>query len=319
MANRSNKCFSSFTPLDLEFSSGLKVIDNFSDHISFNVCDKGKDNKSCIHQLDEMVLEFSSSLSITIITSNMSIKNNVATSISHTHIYNKPITKMIHYVVHITSTEAKLFAIRCGINQFMNFDIISKIIAITNSIYAARKIFDLLVHPYQVQSAAILSDLHKFFNHHENNFIEFWEYPSHLRWYLYNKVNKETKISNLTLLYSYKTLWDFNKKSESNNILKVWKMIFQASDFKENHFLNLLDDNNNIIELSYVKGGPWLKILGYLNSLYVRATRVITNHAPTGKYRLRFFPKKKFKCLCSLYPIESRYYILYEYGRFNSY
>ena len=61
MANRSNKCFSSFTPLDLEFSSGLRVIDNFSDCISFNVCNKEKDNKSHIHQLDEMVLESSSS------------------------------------------------------------------------------------------------------------------------------------------------------------------------------------------------------------------------------------------------------------------
>ena len=32
-------------------------------------------------------------------------------------------------------------------------------------------------------------------------------------------------------------------------------MTFQASNLKENQFLDLLDDNNNIIELSYVKGG----------------------------------------------------------------
>ena len=32
-------------------------------------------------------------------------------------------------------------------------------------------------------------------------------------------------------------------------------MIFQALDAKEWHFLELLDDNLNLIELSYNKGG----------------------------------------------------------------
>jgi len=49
----------------------------------------------------------------------------------------------------------------------------SKIIVVTNSIHVARKIFKLSVHPYQVQLAAILSDLCNFFKCHENNSIEF--------------------------------------------------------------------------------------------------------------------------------------------------
>jgi len=32
-------------------------------------------------------------------------------------------------------------------------------------------------------------------------------------------------------------------------------MTFQASDLKENQFLDLLEDDNNIIKLFYVKGG----------------------------------------------------------------
>ena len=96
-------------------------------------------------------------------------------------------------------------------------------------------------------------------------------------------------------------------------------MMFQTSDFKGNHFLDLLVDDNNIIEPLYVKEGPWLKMLNYSNSLYAQATRAITNHASTGEYRLRFFPREEFKCPCSLYPIESRRHILYECSRFNSY
>jgi len=113
--------------------------------------------------------------------------------------------------------------------------------------------------------------------------------------------------------------WDFSKKSKSDDILKVWKMTFQASDLKENQFLDLLNDINNIIKLSYVKGGSWLKTFGHSNSLCPCATRAITNHAPISKYRLRFFPREEFKCLCSSYPIELRCHVLHECGRFNGY
>ena len=227
--------------------------------------------------------------------------------------------KMIHHAIHVTSTEAELFTIRCGINQSLSVNNISKIVIITDSIHVVKKIFNPSVHPYQTQSVAILSDLHKFFNHCETNSIEFWECPSCLKWCLYNKVNKETKMFNLILLYPCKNSWKFSKKSESDDILNVWKMMFQASDLKGNQFLDLLDDDNNIIKPSYTKGGSWLKAIGHLNSLCVWAIRAITNHAPTGKYRLRFFPREEFKCPSRWYPIESKCHILHKCSRFNRY
>jgi len=96
-------------------------------------------------------------------------------------------------------------------------------------------------------------------------------------------------------------------------------MTFQASDGKGKQFLDLLDDNFNIIELAYTKGGPWLQVFSYSNSLCTRVTRAITNHAPIGEYRLRFFPNEDFKCPCDNYPIESRRHILHECRRFNGY
>ena len=81
-------------------------------------------------------------------------------------------------------------------------------------------------------------------------------------------------------------------------------MTFQVSDLKEKQFLDLLNNDNNIIELSYIKGKSWLKYFGYSNLLCVRATRAITNHAPIGEYRLRFFSREDFSCLCRSYPIE---------------
>jgi len=148
-----------------------------------------------------MVLESSSSSSVAIIASDASIKNLVAMSIAHIHTYDKPIIKTIHHVVNITSTEAELFAIRCGINQSSCLNNISKIIVITDSIYIVKRIFDLSIHPFQVQSAAVLNDLCYFFNRYRDNSIKFWECPSHLKWQLHKEVNKETKEFNLVPLY----------------------------------------------------------------------------------------------------------------------
>ena len=60
-------------------------------------------------------------------------------------------------------------------------------------------------------------------------------------------------------------------------------------------------------------------MFGHSNSLCVRVLRAITNHALIGEYRLRFFPREEFKCLCGVYSIESRRHILYDCSRFNSY
>jgi len=120
-----------------------------------------------------MIIETSNSPSTTIIVTDASIKNDIATSISHMHTFNYPITKTVYHTVHVTSTEAELFTIRCGINQASNQDGISKIIIITNSIHTAKKIFDLSLHPFQVHSVAILAELGKFFLQHCNNSIEF--------------------------------------------------------------------------------------------------------------------------------------------------
>jgi len=70
-----------------------------------------------------------------VIISNMSIRNNVAISILHIHSYTNDIKKTIHHTVNITLTEAKLFAIRRGINEIIQILKAFYIIVITNAIY----------------------------------------------------------------------------------------------------------------------------------------------------------------------------------------
>jgi len=103
----------------------------------------------------------------------MSIRNHIAISIAYIHVHNIPIIKTLHHTINVTSTKAKLFAIKCGINQATQIASINHIIVITNSIYATKRIFDSLVHPYQIQLSTILRELRKFFGKDQHNCIEF--------------------------------------------------------------------------------------------------------------------------------------------------
>jgi len=303
--------FPSFDPLHQEFTPGYCVSDKFSDRFSFNLVNKkGKDN-ICAQELDDLVLQNSLSSSALVVT-DTSIKNNIATSVVHIHQANSPLIKTVYHTVFVTSSEAKLFAMRCGINQACNKNNISKIIVITNSIHSVKLIFDSSSHPLQSHSAAILSELRLFFNKSQDNSIEFWECPSHLKWRFHKDVNKDPKSFKPTPFFPCKISWDYCKKTNSDNIIKQWKMCFQASDGKGNNFMDLLDNDFNVIEPSYIKGGPWLQAFGHSNSLCARATQAITNHVPIGEFHLRFFPNEDFKCPCNEYPIETRRHILHD-------
>jgi len=145
-----------------------------------------------------VVIELSSLQSIAIIAIDASIKNNITTSISH-----QPFIKILHHAAFITSSEAKLFAIRCSITQALPKENVSKIIIITDSIHVAKKIFNPLSHLLQSQSVAILEDLRQFFSRDPNSSIEFWECSSCLDWHLHKAVDLETKTFNPTCCSNY--------------------------------------------------------------------------------------------------------------------
>jgi len=251
--------------------------------------------------------------------SDANIKNDVAMSILHVHSSSNPIKKTIHHAVNNISTEAELFAIRCGINQAIQIPNINHITIIINAIHAVYHIFDSLVYSYQLQAIAILKELREFFNKNPSNYIEFWNCPSNDNCPLHSVVNKEMKKFDLTPLFPCKSSWDFERKSECDSIIKNWKMMFQVSDARGRNFLDLLDNNLHLLELSYTKEGLWIKYSSHSNSLCTRTTRAIVNHAPIGEYCLCFFPNEDFSCPCSDYLIESRHHILHDCRRFNNY
>ena len=137
--DRHNKLFSSFSFFDKEFNLGNCLVNSFSDRFSFHLC--SSNIKKHIKDLDNLIFKASSNPSSSIIVSNTGIKNHIIMSISHNHLYDKPIIKMIHKAVNITTTEAKLFATWYGINQA---------VVIIDFFHTAKKIFNSLLHLYQI-------------------------------------------------------------------------------------------------------------------------------------------------------------------------
>jgi len=163
--NHLNGIFPLFNSLNSKFSPGSRLIDIFSSHFSFHQADyKNKESKAAhLHKLDDIILNASSRANTVIVVSDTSIRNNVATFITYVHSYSNPIKKTLHHAVIVTTAEAELFTIRCGINQAIQVMNVSHIIIITDTIHSAQHIFDSSVHPYQQQFIAILKDLGFFF------------------------------------------------------------------------------------------------------------------------------------------------------------
>jgi len=133
-----------FDRLYKELSPGFCLIDIFSDHFHFHIVNYKDIKAKSAHQkkLDEIFSNSTSNSNTILVIFDTSIKNNVTTSILHVHNSWNFITKTIYHTMNITSIEMELFLIRCRINLAIQVPNVGQIIVITNTILAARYIFD---------------------------------------------------------------------------------------------------------------------------------------------------------------------------------
>ena len=121
---------------------------------------KSKDSRGVYtYKLKRYILQALADLKTAVVVSDTSIKDQVTTSIAHIHSFNNPIIKTHHYTINITSTEAELFVIKCGINQATQIANINHIVTIMDLLHAAQRIFDSSIYPYQIQLVIISREL----------------------------------------------------------------------------------------------------------------------------------------------------------------
>jgi len=95
------------------------IIDNFPNHFSFHTvnCKDTEVINAHVCSLDKILNDFFLNSNTVLIISDVSIKNNVATLLSHIYSGQSILAKTIDHAFNIIFTEAELFLIRYGINQ----------------------------------------------------------------------------------------------------------------------------------------------------------------------------------------------------------
>ena len=128
----------------------ISLIDNFSNCFSFHLvyCKNAEKRTTYCNKLKNIFKDSSQNNDIILIISDTSVKNNIVTSVSHIRREYEIVMKTIHYVMNVMSTETKLFVMRCSIGQVSQIQDITCIIIVTDTILAAKRIFDISFYPY---------------------------------------------------------------------------------------------------------------------------------------------------------------------------
>jgi len=208
-------------------------------------------------------------------------------------------------------------SIRLSLDSALEKEHIKHITVITDYILGAKAFFDPKPNPFQSLTQSTSNRIHKFLKSSPDNCIVIWHCPSGSKWKPHHNVDKDVKASYLAPTLPSKETWAFSKKSECDDIFNYWAMSFQASDKKGKSFLEITNNKGEDLIPSHENGRPWLTYIGHSNSLCARLTCLITNHAPIGEYRKRFFPQEESLCNCSANIIETRDRILYECRKYN--
>ena len=313
--NQLNKLQLVFDRLYKEVSPGFCFKNNFSFLFSFHVANREK--PTSLHKyfqaLDFIIHDSSSNFYSTVIIANASIKNNITSSVLHIISNCRNLSKKVHHIVNVTTTEAELFSIRCSITQaYQIFDLMPtrSLLLLISFIWPNKYLTHQQFFPNPINKSGPKPQ--GFCNRDLSNTVKFWECSNKSLWPPHVTVDKETEQHMFVPQFPYKNSQNYSKKEECNNIIHIWQMTFQTSDLKDRNFFNLLDKKGLSITLTYMKEGAWLKHFSHLNILYARATRTITNHAAIEECYLQFFPKESFECLCSVFPIEIIFFISIE-------
>jgi len=286
-----------FFPL---FSPGSRVVDHFSSRFSFH--SPFSSDEDLFHHLQNLNQAFRSSQTlshnIAIITDRGIKKSQVATVVAHIWTDNSIIQHLQVNSINITSIEAKLIAIHLGLIPAMEEENVHDIIVITDSIAAAKKIFESKTDPLQNMSIPVTSAINSFFRKDDRNKIQFWFCSSKTKWPKHKLVDDQVKANNCAPIFPSKELHLFNKKKECDNILHKWQDSFTTNPKRGQCFLDFEDKNQKVIKPTYAKGSLWLPFIDFTNSLCAYFTHMTTSHAPIGEYRQRFFPYLPISCLC---------------------
>jgi len=190
--------FSAFTTKPVRIlTPGLCLVDRFPSQFPFFFASDKSDESKTRH-LNALKNTFSLSLSSplhTCIIADGGVKNGSVTAISHIWHANTRIKRLQMHAMNASSTEAKIMAMCIGLEFILSMEDIKHITLITDSIHAAKKIFDTTMHPYQLLVTPLATKIYEFFAKLADHIISFWHCPNNLKWKPHKDIDNDIKSS----------------------------------------------------------------------------------------------------------------------------
>jgi len=106
---------------------------------------------------------------------------------------------------------------------------VHNIILITDSIVAAKKIFESKIDSLQNIFIPVTSAVNSFFKKDSQNKIQFWFCSSKAKWPKHQLIDNQVKADNCTPVFPSKESHLFSKKKECDSILHKWQDSFTTN------------------------------------------------------------------------------------------
>ena len=220
--NSIRECFNPLFPLS---SLGSRVVDYFPSRFSFH-SPSSSSNEDLYLYLQDLNQAFRSSQmashNIAIVADRGIKKSQVATAVAHIWSENSIVQRLQANSINVTSIEAELMAIRLGLIPAIEEENVHNIIVITDSIAAAKKVFESKTDPLQNMFILVTSAIDSFFRKDGRNKIQFWFCPSKAKWPKHKLVDDQVKADKCAPIFPSKESYLFNKKKKCDNILSEW-------------------------------------------------------------------------------------------------
>jgi ribonuclease HI len=183
----------------------------------------------------------------------------------------------------------------------------------TDCLSAIQSITDTAIHPGQSISILACQRLRNWLTAHPHGTVAFHWCPGHANIDLNELVDRDAKRAAATLPSAPHISLAFRQQGLRHAALAEWRELAARPEHRGKRFLygrRPPTPPDRLVRSSL------LSHTGNSTSLTARMARAVLNHAPTGEYRRRFFPREKSACaVCGV--LQSRRHIISSCARYQ--
>ncbi|CAA7267607.1 unnamed protein product [Cyclocybe aegerita] len=211
----------------------------------------------------------------------------------------------------VTAPDMELNAISCAVRLAVKQANCQHIMVFTDSMGSAHRAVDPSMHSGQAFSLSVCRALQEWFKADVLHCITFVYIPSALWWDIHGEAHKY--ITELKVRVGHcKTdnSIDVLRSRAAHSSLDAWASMFQDRSYRGSEFLELQQPDRQLIQPSYLNGGPWLSTFGHSITEFARVCWCITGHMPIGACYCHFKINEPHGCTCGA-ALQSRQHILF--------